>query len=125
LDASLLFSEENRRNPYPIYAQMRAFSPVLKVPPPFDAWLLFDYDSVKRALTDHETFSSRVPAPQWFIFSDPPAHTKLRGLIAKAFTPGTVAGLEPAFVRFRGISWRTCRNRANSIWRLTIPSPWR
>jgi len=95
LDASLLFSDDNRRNPFPIYAQMRAFSPVLKVPPPFDAWLLFDYDSVKRALTDHETFSSRVPAPPWFIFSDPPVHTKLRGLIAKAFTPGMVAGLEP------------------------------
>ena len=95
MDASLLFSDDNRRNPFPIYAQMRAFSPVLKVPPPFDAWLLFDYDSVKRALTDHETFSSRVPAPPWFIFSDPPVHTKLRGLIAKAFTPGMVAGLEP------------------------------
>ena len=95
MDADLLFSEENRRNPFPIYAQMRAFSPVLKVPPPFDAWLLFDYDSVKRALSDHETFSSQVPAPQWFIFSDPPVHTKLRGLIAKAFTPGTIAALEP------------------------------
>lgn len=74
---------------------MRAFSPVLKVPPPFDAWLLFDYDSVKWSLTDHETFSSRVPAPPWFIFSDPPVHTKLRGLISKAFTPATVAGIEP------------------------------
>jgi cytochrome P450 len=48
---------------------------------------------VKWALNDHETFSSRVPAPQWFIFFDPPAHTKLRALISQAFTPRMVANL--------------------------------
>jgi cytochrome P450 len=53
-------------------------------------------------LTDHETFSSRVPAPpHWFIFFDPPAHTKLRALISRAFTPRTVANFEP---RIRALS---------------------
>ncbi|HEV3200968.1 MAG TPA: cytochrome P450, partial [Bryobacteraceae bacterium] len=90
-----LFSDDIRRNPYPLYDQLRTTSPVLRVPPPFDAWMIFEYDSVNWALNDHETFSSRVPAPQWFIFFDPPAHTKLRALISRAFTPRMVANLEP------------------------------
>jgi cytochrome P450 len=90
------FSDELRRNPYPMYDRMRSSSPVFKVPPPFDAWLIFDYVGVKRALNDHDAFSSRVPAPRhWFIFFDPPQHTKLRALISRAFTPGVVANLEP------------------------------
>jgi len=37
-----------------------------------------------------------VPAPpNWFIFSDPPSHTKPRTLISQAFTPRVVANLEP------------------------------
>src|SRR5436190_1144379 len=90
-----VFSEDARRNPYPLYEQMRQTSPVLYLPPPFDGWLIFDYDGAKRALNDHETFSSRVPAPpHWFTFYDPPAHSKLRGLISRAFTPKSIAALE-------------------------------
>jgi cytochrome P450 len=101
MDIESIFSEAVRRDPYPLYSQMRAASPALRVPPPFDAWMIFDYEGVRRALTDVETFSSRVPAPQWFIFLDPPVHTKLRGLISRAFTPGVVAGQE---ARIREIS---------------------
>ena len=91
-----LFSDEMRRNPYPMYDQMRIASPVFRAPPPFDMWMIFDYEGVKRAVNDHETFSSAVPAPDnWFIFLDPPQHTKLRALIAKAFTPKSIADLEP------------------------------
>src|SRR5687767_4683151 len=91
-----LFSDEMRRNPYPMYDQMRKTSPVLHVPPPFDMWMIFDYEGVKRVVSEHETFSSAVPAPDnWFIFFDPPHHTKLRALIAKAFTPKSIADLEP------------------------------
>ena len=91
-----IFSDEIRRDPFPVYAQMRSRSPVFYVPPPFDGWLVFDYEGAKRALNDHEAFSSQVPAPRnWFIFLDAPAHTKLRALISRAFTPGTVSNLEP------------------------------
>ena len=91
-----LFSEEMRRNPFAVYDQLRSSSPLLKVPPPFDAWMIFDYEGVKRALNDHETFSSCVPAPRhWFIFFDPPQHTKLRALVSRAFTPRMVSNLEP------------------------------
>jgi cytochrome P450 len=89
------FSDDARRNPFPLYEQARRFAPVFHVPPPFDAWLIFDYAGVKQALSDHATFSSRVPAPRWFVFFDPPLHTKLRGLISRAFTPRMIANLEP------------------------------
>jgi cytochrome P450 len=96
-----LFSDETRRNPYPLFEQIRNASPLVQIPPPFDAWAIFDYDGVKRAMSDHEAFSSRVPAPPWFLFMDPPEHTKLRALISRAFTPSTVAGLAP---RVRALS---------------------
>ena len=90
-----LFSEEMRRNPYPMYEQVRSTSPVLHAPPPFDMWMIFDYDGAKRTLNDHEAFSSCVPAPKnWFIFLDPPQHTKLRALVNKGFTPRMVAERE-------------------------------
>ena len=91
-----IFSDDVRRNPFPIYEQLRSGPGVLHVPPPFDGWLIFDYDGVRRALADHEAFSSAVPAPRhWFMFYDPPRHTKLRALISRAFTPRVIANLEP------------------------------
>ncbi len=95
-----LFSAEMRRDPYTVYAQIRERAPVLYYEP-LDLWMIFDYEGVKRALGDPEAFSSRAtppgssgPPPDWFIFYDPPRHTKLRGLIQKAFTPRVIASLE-------------------------------
>src|SRR5688500_16758736 len=66
-----IFSDEVRRNPYALYEQMRSTSPVYHVSPPFDGWMIFEYEAVKRVLNDHETFSSQVPAPpHWFVFLD-------------------------------------------------------
>src|SRR5262245_23349788 len=86
---------------------MREVSPVFHLEP-FDVWLIFDFDGVKRVLTDHHAFSSdlsNVPGSgnpgEWFIFFDPPRHTKLRALISRAFTPRVVENLEP---RIREIS---------------------
>ncbi len=95
------FSDDMRRNPYPAYEHMRRLAPVFHLAP-FDVWMVFDFDGVKRALVDHDTFSSDLShAPgngnpgEWFIFFDPPRHTKLRALISRAFTPGVVAKLAP------------------------------
>src|SRR5262245_34690844 len=94
-----LLSDDLRRDPYPIYDRMRRASPVLYVPP-LEAWMIFDYEGVKRALTDHDAFSSSVRhktgrAFDWLIFLDPPRHTKLRAIVTKAFTPRSIAALLP------------------------------
>jgi cytochrome P450 len=94
-----LLSDDLRRDPFPMYARLRASAPVLRFPSP-EMWLLLDHDSVKRGLTDHESFSSAVTpqtgkAPDWLVFTDPPRHALLRAIISKAFTPRSIAGLEP------------------------------
>lgn len=94
-----LLTDEVRRDPFALYAQLRESAPLLHEPDA-DFYLLFDYAGVKRALTDHETFSSEVTpptgkAPDWLIFTDPPRHSKLRAIVMKAFTPRSIALLEP------------------------------
>jgi cytochrome P450 len=94
-----------RRNPFPLYALMRRVAPVFRNRR-HDFWMLFDFESVKRALHDHEAFSSRAAPPgdqplDWLIFQDPPLHTKLRGIIMRTFTPRAIAALEP---RIRDLS---------------------
>jgi cytochrome P450 len=100
------FSEEVRRNPYSLYDQLRSNSPVLH-DPTTNMWMVFDYESVKRAVSDQETFSSSLAdtanrhTPDWLIFQDAPRHTRLRGIIMQAFTPRSVANLE---TRIRDLS---------------------
>jgi cytochrome P450 len=93
------FSDDVRREPFAWYDQVRSASPVL-----CDArtgtWMLFDYASVKGAMDDHATFSSRVThpggrAPEWLVFLDPPRHTRLRAIVSRAFTPRAIATLQP------------------------------
>ena len=103
-----LFSDDIRRDPFPLYDQMRSACPVLHVPQA-DFWMVFDYDGVKRVLSDTESFASSLRSipgrgnPDWMIFLDPPRHARMRALISKAFTPGSIAALES---RIREISGR-------------------
>ena len=94
-----IFSDDVRRDPYHWYAQVREASPVLR-DPRSGMWMLFDYDSVKRAMNDHEAFSSVVHpptgrAPEWLVFLDPPRHSNLRAIVMRTFTPRAISGLEP------------------------------
>lgn len=86
-------------NPYPLYAILRRLRPIFRLPL-LGHWALFDYESVKRALSDHDAFSSDVSAAGFgtlgfFIFFDPPRHTRIRGLLSRAFTSQSIANLEP------------------------------
>ena len=91
-----VFSDEIRRNPYPLYDGCGPTLPCSVCRRRSTGGCSSITTSVKWALNDHEVFSSRVPAPRnWFIFFDPPAHTKLRALISQAFTPRMIADLEP------------------------------
>ncbi|MEV5238695.1 cytochrome P450 [Streptomyces cinnamoneus] len=92
-------------DPYPLYRRYREADPVHRAE---DAWYLFRHDDVARVLTSRAYGRGALPArlPQecphlrrttanWMVFMDPPEHTRVRALVAKAFTPRIVDGLRP------------------------------
>ncbi|MFE0188454.1 cytochrome P450 [Streptomyces sp. NPDC058989] len=113
-----LYGAEYTRDPYPLYAELRARGPVHRVrfPSGVCAWLVTGYEAAHQALTDprlgkHHSRgnaawrarASIMPEPQHsqlqvhLLHQDPPRHTALRRLITDAFAPQRVAALEPRF----------------------------
>ena len=96
-----LGSGEFARDPYPSYQMLREHSPAVRLGE--RNWVLTGFHAVYGALRDHTTFSSRALSDQGpdvvaqvvLISDDPPRHTRLRGLVNRAFTPRRVSGLEP------------------------------
>lgn len=68
------------------------------------AWMVSGYDQVRRVLSEHETFSSRIRQAEerslfgasTMIFTDPAESTRLRQILSAAFTAAAVRRLEPA-----------------------------
>jgi cytochrome P450/class 3 adenylate cyclase len=97
---------EFHANPYPFYHRLRLQDPVHQSAMGF--WVVTRYSDVVTVLRDarfgREDFgpmvsavygedSERVPRPM--VFRDPPAHTRLRSLVSKAFTTRVVQGMRP------------------------------
>ncbi|MER7462177.1 cytochrome P450 [Streptomyces sp. NPDC097981] len=100
--------EEFTRNPYPVYAALRARGPVhrVRVPEGAEAWLVVGHDACRAALTDPTLSKSwkdaspalplaRLSAGENLLSSNPPDHTRLRGLVAREFTARRVEALAP------------------------------
>lgn len=93
------FSPDVKENPYPYYAWLRKEHPVYHNER-LGFWAISRYNDVVALSRKPEEFSSlqgigpnRAPTPT-MISQDPPIHTRLRGLVSKAFTPKTVAQQE-------------------------------
>lgn len=84
--------------PYEHYAWMRENAPVLRAATPGDdVWFISRYADVKKALRAPKIFSSQVtePVPLTFLtLFDSPNHTRLRKVVARAFTPKSVGIME-------------------------------
>jgi cytochrome P450 len=104
-----------RADPYPQFTRLREEDPV-HWSPGLKSWILTRYDDVARALSSAEQMSpdrltpfyASLPEPGratlseamrylslWIVFRDPPGHTRVRTLVAKAFLPGTINGWRP------------------------------
>jgi cytochrome P450 len=119
-------------DPFPLFKMMRANSPVTKLGEGF--WGVAKYDDVLNILRDPETFSSRVDGrsvrgearPPTILFDDPPIHTRMRGLLTKAFTPRMVE-LQREFIQQncdRLIGGCCARARSTTSPDFRIRCPW-
>ncbi|MGW1725796.1 cytochrome P450 family protein [Streptomyces sp. NPDC002306] len=105
--------ESFTRDPYPVYARLRAEGPVHRIRMPeggAPAWLVVGYEAGRAALADPRLSKdwgraspalplAAVSSGPHMLRADPPDHTRLRKLVAREFTPRRVAELAPRVQR--------------------------
>jgi cytochrome P450 len=144
-------SSDFKANPFPFYARLRSEAPVYRTPLPDkqSAWLITRYEDVLEILKDERFGKDRLRAktseqvkkqpwmPDMFkpltrnmLDVDAPDHTRLRGLVQKAFMPRLVekyaragAGSERRTAQRRrdaranGLGSRLCASDSNNNYR--------
>jgi len=95
--------EDVQADPYPVYRWYRQHEPV-SYSEDVNAWFLFRFEDVLRALHDTEVFvngqgvslaGEATQAGRTLISSDDPVHHQLRSAISAHFTPRAVSAFEP------------------------------
>lgn len=99
-----IFARSARPDPYPIYERLREQAPV-HFEESIGIWFLTRYEDAGTLLKDGRFSADRTQAAQYqelardlprsLLGLDPPDHTRLRGLVLKAFTPRVVERLKP------------------------------
>jgi cytochrome P450 len=102
------FSMETLADPYPVFDRLREEDPVHETN--FGYWYVSRYDDANRMLRDADLGAGRgVPDSMgitsgplydlmttWMMAIDGPAHTRVRRLISRAFTPRAVEAMRPS-----------------------------
>ena len=105
------FSPDFLRNPYPAFQQLRSTAPIMRTEMGF--WVASRYEDVTAILRDKrfgKCFVQRTEKQHgpdiweqpvyasmrnWMLVMDPPDHGRIRGLVARAFTPRHLKALRP------------------------------
>ena len=101
------------QDPYTYYRQLSEIDPVYWNEQ-WGGWILTKYEDVAAAFQDDRLSAERMVPPRtmsaektakyastyrvlasWMVFTDPPRHSRLRGIVNKAFTPKATALMEP------------------------------
>ncbi|WP_208614495.1 cytochrome P450 family protein [Streptomyces regalis] len=127
-----------RENPHPVYARLRERGPVHRVRLPdwqSEVWLVVGHEEARAALADQRLSKdgSKIGLKSLeeemigknLLATDPPQHTRLRGLISRAFTMRRVEELRPRIQQLTDdlLDDMLPRGRADLVESLSHPLP--
>ncbi|MBT2418843.1 cytochrome P450 [Streptomyces sp. ISL-22] len=132
------FGEGFRENPHPVYTRLRERGPVHRVRLPdwqSEVWLVVGHEEARAALADQRLSKDGAKIGlksldeeligKNLLVADPPQHTRLRGLISRAFTMRRVEELRPRVQRITDdlLDEMLPRGRADLVESLAYPLP--